>query len=111
VLELAEVHALGAERAATDAVIHLERRGVAGCWVHLDADVLDDALMPAVDYRQPGGLAPTELTAILRRAMASGLAVGLSVAIYNPALDSGGAAGRALIGAVVEGLTSPRAIA
>jgi arginase len=24
--------------------------------VHLDADVLDDAVMPAVDYRQPGGL-------------------------------------------------------
>jgi len=24
-------------------------------WIHVDADVLDDAVMPAVDYRQPGG--------------------------------------------------------
>jgi arginase family enzyme len=24
--------------------------------IHLDADVLDDAAMPAVDYRLPGGL-------------------------------------------------------
>jgi arginase len=105
VLELPEVRALGVERAAADAVTHLEERGVAGCWVHLDADVLDDVLMPAVDYRQPGGLAPAELTAVLRRAMASGLPVGLSVAIYNPALDPGGAAGRALAGAVAAGLT------
>ena len=105
VMELTEVRALGVEQAASAAMTHLERRGVAGCWVHLDADVLDDAVMPAVDYRQPGGLAPAELTAVLRRAMASGLPVGLSVAIYNPALDHDGAAGRALAGAVTTGLT------
>jgi arginase len=99
------VRAFGAEQAASAAVTHLEKRSVAGCWVHLDADVLDDAVMPAVDYRQPGGLAPAELTAVLRRAMGSGLPVGLSVAIYNPALDHDGAAGRALAGAVVAGLT------
>ena len=29
---------------------------VRGFWVHLDVDVLDDAIMPAVDYRQEGGL-------------------------------------------------------
>jgi arginase len=87
---------------------HLEERGIAGCWVHLDADVLDDAAMPAVDYRQPGGLAPAELTAVLRRAMASGLPIGVSVAIYNPTLDPGGAAGRVLAETVAAGLTSPR---
>ena len=27
-----------------------------GFWVHLDVDVLDDALMPAADYRHPGGM-------------------------------------------------------
>jgi arginase len=109
VLELADVRALGADgaaRAADAAVTHLASRGVAGCWVHLDADVLDDAVMPAVDYRQPGGLTPAELTTILRRAMTSGLPVGVSVSIYNPALDPDGAAGRTLVEAVALGLAA-----
>jgi arginase len=104
-LELSEVRVSGVEPAADEAMTYLAGRHLAGCWVHLDADVLDDAAMPAVDYRQPGGLAPEELTAVLRRAMASGLPVGMSVAIYNPALDPGGAAGRALAEVVVAGLT------
>ena len=60
VMELAEVHTLGAEQAASVALTYLEKRGIAGCWVHVDADVLDDAVMPAVDYRQPGGLAAAD---------------------------------------------------
>jgi len=39
--------------------------------VHVDADVLDDAVMPAVDCRQPGGLTPGELATILAAAMAT----------------------------------------
>ena len=35
---------------------HLSRPELSGFWMHLDADVLDDDLMPAVDYRIPGGL-------------------------------------------------------
>ena len=42
--------------AAHDALAHLERAGgPAGFWVHLDVDVLDDAIMPAVDYHLPTG--------------------------------------------------------
>ncbi|MDQ3517501.1 MAG: arginase family protein [Gemmatimonadota bacterium] len=104
VLELNEVRALGIDRAADNAVSHLARRGMAGFWVHIDADVLDDAVMPAVDYRRADGLSPAELTTVLRRAMRSGLAVGASVAIYNASLDPGGIAGRALAGAVRSGL-------
>ena len=37
-----------------------------------------------------------ELTTALRVAMASGKAVGLEVAIYNPSLDEDGSAGRLL---------------
>jgi len=66
-------------------------------WCHLDADVLDDAIMPAVDYRQPGGLQPNEVSALLEAAAASGRMIGLSVAIYNPALDPERAAARALV--------------
>jgi arginase len=30
-------------------------------WVHVDVDVLDPAVMPAVDAPDPGGIAYTEL--------------------------------------------------
>jgi arginase len=72
--------------------------------IHLDADVLDDAVMPAVDYRLPGGLQLQELGVVLARALASGRAVGIEVAIYNPALDPSGSAGRALTAVLVEAL-------
>jgi arginase len=60
-----------------------------GFWIHLDADVLDDALMPAVDSRQPGGLTHLELVELLTRLLDSGLALGLDVTIYDPSLDPG----------------------
>ena len=53
-IDLPSVRERGAERAARDALAHLERAGgPAGFWVHLDVDVLDDAIMPAVDYHSP----------------------------------------------------------
>ena len=69
-------------------------------WCHVDADVLNDAVMPAVDYRQPGGLTPAELTTLLRRAAATGRMAGLSLAIYNPPLDPHGDAARLLVDAI-----------
>jgi arginase family enzyme len=53
------------------------------------------ALMPAVDYRMPGGLSWRELHAMLRTALASPRAVGIEVAIFNPRLDHDGTAARA----------------
>ena len=67
-------------------------------------DVLDDAVMPAVDYRQPGGLSADELATVLTAAMATGRVAGIEVTIYNPALDPAGAAGAALAGALARGL-------
>jgi arginase len=87
----------GAEQAARDAVDYLTRQDVAGFFVHLDADVLDDAVMPAVDFRVPGGLSPKELATVLKVAIASEKAVGLEVTIYNPRLDRDGRAGHVLV--------------
>jgi arginase len=104
-LDLAAVRAAGAPAAAERALARLTRPGAPDrFWVHLDADVLDDAVMPAVDYRQPGGLSPDELATILAAAMATGRVAGVEVTIYNPALDPAGTAGAALTGALVRGL-------
>ncbi|MGW0816353.1 arginase family protein [Streptomyces viridiviolaceus] len=92
-MDLAAVRDLGAAEAARRAVGLLtgEGRG-SGYWVHLDADVLDDAVMPAVDYRQPGGLSPEELRTVLRTALSAPGAVGFDVTIFNPRLDPDGSA-------------------
>jgi arginase family enzyme len=52
--------------------------------------------MPAVDYRLPDGFSWSDVTSVLRAALASGRAVGLEVTIYNPELDEDGNAGREL---------------
>lgn len=92
--------------AARDAVAHLTRSGGpdAGFWVHVDADVLDDTIMPFVDYRLPGGLSWEELTTVLRIAIESRRVVGLEVTIYNPKLDPDGAGARGLASVIGDAL-------
>jgi arginase len=97
VLDLASVRERGAARAASDAVEHLGRPDLDGFWIHVDCDVLDDAIMPAVDYRLPGGLSWDELETVLAAAIATGRAVGLELTIFNPALDTDGVIIRTLV--------------
>jgi len=104
-LDLTAVRAAGAPAAAERALAHLTRPGAPDrFWVHVDADVLDDAVMPAVDYRQPGGLSLVELATVLAAAMATGHVAGVAVTIYNPTLDPHGTVGAALTGALERGL-------
>lgn len=105
-LDLARVRERGVEASAHEAVGHLTReRGPSdGFWIHLDADVLDDAIMPAVDYRLPDGLSWAELATVLRVAADSGRAVGIEITIYNPKLDPDGASGKGLTATVVKAL-------
>jgi arginase len=105
-LDLPAIRKLGIEAAARAAVEHLTRPDVEGFFIHLDADVVDDTIMPAVDFRVPGGLSWGELGVALRIAMASGKAVGLEVAIYNPGLDKDGSAGRGLADALATALAT-----
>jgi len=96
VYDLPAIRDIGIDQAAYRAVAHLTRDALDGFFIHLDADVLEDAIMPAVDFRLPGGLSWEELAKVLRIALTSGKAVGLEVAIYNPKLDQDGSAGRGL---------------
>jgi arginase len=101
VFDLTEVRRLGAAAAARQGLAALEAGGVEGFLVHLDADVLHDDVMPAVDYRMPDGLWPEELTEALAVVLASPLAVGMEVTIYNPTFDNAErSAARALARAV-----------
>ena len=97
-IDLHRIRTSGVEAAARAAVAHLTRdRGPdRGFWMHVDADVLDDAIMPAVDYRLPDGLSWDELTTAMRIAIESHRVVGLELTIYNPKLDPDGAGARGL---------------
>jgi arginase len=105
--DLAAVRAAGVDAAAASAVAHLAKVELEGFWLHLDADVLDDEIMPAVDYRMPGGLSWEELVVVLR-ASVSGGAVGVNVTIFNPKLDGGGSIARAFVDALVRGFRGHR---
>jgi len=98
VIDRDRVRALGVEAAMVEALAQL-RGGdeeLDGLWIHVDADVMDEAIMPAVDDPRPDGLTWGELAAALGMAIGSGTAVGLQLTIYNPDLDRTGAAGRGL---------------
>ena len=108
--EFDEVRQLGTAVAAEQAAGILRRNDVEGFWIHLDADVLDDAVMPAVDYRLPGGLSWDELSATLRILMTTGQAVGVNVGIFNPTLDEDGSIARGLVSCLVAGLVVGRVL-
>lgn len=78
-----------------------------GFWVHLDADVLDPSVMPAVDSPDDGGLLPGELATLLSTLVRSPRCVGLNVTIYDPDLDPDGTAGALLADLVVGAFTQP----
>lgn len=104
VIDLAEVRRRGIEPAARDALGHLQRPELDGFWIHLDCDALDDRVMPAVDYRLPGGLSWGELEAVLAIAIDSQQAVGLEITIFNPTLDRDGSIAHALVTCLARGL-------
>ncbi|HET8563846.1 MAG TPA: arginase family protein, partial [Candidatus Binatia bacterium] len=103
--DLELVRALGVTAAAEQAIGKLRKNNL-GFWIHLDADVLNDEIMPAVDYRLAGGLEWRELGALLKTLMSSGHAVGMNVGIFNPRLDKDGSIARQFARTLVAGLGS-----
>ncbi|MFI6876652.1 arginase family protein [Streptomyces sp. NPDC050400] len=96
-----ELREWGVEDVVPGFVRSLEVPVLDGFWVHLDADVLDPTVMPAVDSPDPDGLLPDELLALLRPLLASPRCVGMNVTIYDPDLDPDGTAGALLTDLIV----------
>lgn len=100
-LDVKEAHALGAA-GVDQALARLTNGRLQGFWIHFDVDVLDDAIMPAVDYRMKDGLSFFELKRLLGAAFASGKVKGMTLTIYNPNLDPQRAIARNLVTALLE---------
>ncbi|MFJ6658250.1 arginase family protein [Streptomyces sp. NPDC091377] len=101
VVTVGDLREWGADALARATAQTFEIPELDGFWLHLDADVLDPAVMPAVDSPDPDGLLPEELVALLRPLLASPACVGLNVTIYDPDLDPDGTAGALLTDIVV----------
>jgi arginase len=82
-----DVRGRGMAWAAATALERLDRPDLQGFWIHVDADVLDPAVMPAVDSPEPDGLGIAELAALLVPLARHPRALGLQVTVYDPGLD------------------------
>ena len=60
--------------------------------------MLDPAVMPAVDSPSKGGFMPGELVSLLTPLVRHPRAIGLSLTIYDPALDPDRSCARRLVG-------------
>jgi arginase len=101
--ELPLIRKMGLENATRDALKVVKRDDLDGFWIHIDADALDDAEMPAVDSRQPGGLTFKEFSSLLRILLGSGRAAGMHIGIFDPDRDADGTIGRNFTRAIIKG--------
>jgi arginase family enzyme len=81
----------------------------AGYWVHVDVDVLDPAVMPAVDAPDPGGIAFPELEILLSGLVESPHCLGVEITVFDPDYDPDSRYAAEITSAVVSGLSPVRA--
>jgi arginase len=104
-IELVDIQRLGLQNAACLGIETLLKNELSGFWIHLDADVLNDLILPAVDYRLPSGITFSELSNLLKLLLLSKKAVGISITILNPMLDKDGSITRNFVSCIAEGLS------
>lgn len=99
------VPALRAEGAARTAQwAHEQLADCAGYWVHIDVDVLDPAVMPAVDAPDPGGIAFAELEILLAGLVDTPHCLGVELTVFDPDYDPDGSYAAEIVNTVVSGL-------
>ncbi len=92
----------GIVETASQFIDKLKKNKVDGIWLHVDADVLDSALMPAVDSPQEDGLSYDDLKILIKTFIKSGLVTGFQLTIYDPDLDPDRTIGKRLVDELVD---------
>src|SRR3954451_19688179 len=82
----------------------------AGYWVHVDVDVLDPAVMPAVDAPEPGGIAFPELELLLAGLVDTPHCLGVEITVFDPDYDPDGTYAAEITSTLVAGLTPVRTV-
>ena len=106
VLDLSDAFAAGTspELAAAAALARIAHADLAGFWIHIDADVLEPSVMPAVDSPEPGGPNIEQLAGFVRQLARHPRALGMQVTIYDPGLDPERDCGRRLVALLASSL-------
>lgn len=78
----------------------------AGFWLHVDVDVLDAAIMPAVDAPTPGGIAFAELELLISGLVSHSDCLGMELTVFDPDHDPKGMHAAELVETLVAGLSS-----
>ncbi|MBT8227770.1 MAG: arginase family protein [Dactylosporangium sp.] len=84
--------------------VRAQLAGCSGYWLHVDVDVLDPAVMPAVDAPDPGGIAYPELELLIGGLVSSPGCLGMQVTVFDPDYDLDGAHAGALTESLLAGL-------
>ena len=81
------LHPGGVAAIASSALARVGRAELSGFWIHVDADVLNPKVMPAVGSPEPGGAGIGELAALLAPLVEHPRALGMHLTLYDPSLD------------------------
>jgi arginase len=103
-IDMFELLEKGVEQALNRSFAVLGRTPEMPFWVHLDVDILDQTVMPAVDSPGSPGLDFDGLAALLRGFAAAPRCLGIDVTIYDPDLDPDGTYASGLVGMLADGL-------
>lgn len=101
-----ELRAEGAPRSAAWARAQLSDTG--GFWLHVDVDVLDPAVMPAVDAPDEGGIAHQELELLIAGLVEDEACLGMDVTVFDPDHDPDGSYAAEVTETLVAGLGAMR---
>ncbi len=102
--DLQTIRAQGIESCCQEFLQIVTQEKLDGFWIHLDVDVLNDTLMPAVDARQPDGFSYEELNQTLSLLFSSKAVAGLDITILDPDLDPDGDITQTFILSIMKGL-------
>ena len=106
-LTVQKVQAEGVEAAARRVIARLEERALDRTWLHVDFDVLDEAVMPAVDSPGKPGFSFDELSRFIAALTTSGRIAGADFAIYDPERDPGLKYAGPLVACIAAGTRPP----
>ncbi|MFJ9446159.1 arginase family protein [Kitasatospora sp. NPDC101235] len=100
-----EIERIGIAELGEKVVAHWEGRGLERVWLHVDLDVLDERVLPAVDSPGRPGLDFAQLGGLVSTLVGTGRVIGLDVAIYDPELDPHGVYAAPIVECLALGLS------
>ena len=95
----------GIDTISQRAIAWLQTNRLQRAWLHVDLDVLDRRVMPAVDSPGSPGLSYAQLAGFVHALCASGRIAGVHFGIYDPDRDRAGQYAKPLVRCIADGVS------